>query len=143
MAKKKKPSEMPDDIDLDEWEIMVQEKRDRLESDEEFLALCEWLKLADSASECIRRQFKRVFPENEIETLESLLGELSGIGWAMEDPEQWIDNCDDADDYAEQAKKFQNKRLPPQLADLINRLVFYAAKWSMDMRRKNKSIFDY
>lgn len=146
MAKRKqKPSEMPPDIDLEEWELMVQEKRERLALDNEFLALCEWLKLADTASDCIRHQFKKVFPDpKEQEVLESLLGELSGMGWAMEDPEGWLGNCEDVDDYAAQCAKFGNKRLPEPLSDLLNRLVFYSAKWAQDMRHKNNgSIYDF
>lgn len=144
MAKKKKPSEMPPDIDLDEWEDMVAWKREQLDNDNEFLGLCEWLKLADTASDCIRHQFKKVFPDpKEQEVLESLLGGLSGIGWAMEDPDGTLGNCDDVEDWAESCAKFSNDRLPQPLTELLDRLTFFAARWAQDMRHKNNgSIYD-
>ena len=145
MAKKKKPSEMPPDIDLDEWEMEVARKRELLDIDYEFLGLCEWLKLADTASDCIRHQFKKVFPDpKERDILEALLGSLSGIGYAMEDPDGTLGYCDDVEEWTEQCAKFSSDRLPQPLTELLDRLTFFAARWAQDMRRKNSgSMYDY
>lgn len=145
MAKRKRtPSEMPPDIDFDEWEAMVQDKKTQLEFDNSFLALQEWLQLAGAAADCIDHQFRSVFPDREEkEVLDAFLGELQGIGCAMEDPDSYIFDCDNVDEFANEMSKYTTKSLPAPLADLLNRLVFYAAKWGKDMRHNNPDIYDY
>lgn len=144
MAKRKqKPSEMPPDIDLEEWELEVQRKRERIEADEELLGLAEWLMLADTAADCIRQQFYHVFNGEETATLEAFLGELSGIGNMLNDPNYDVIDCNDVDEYAEEMSKYTSKRLPEPLKDLFNRLYFFAAKWTEEMKHKNNDIYGH
>lgn len=132
MAKRKKRSEMPPDIDLDEWEEMVQNKKDAIRYDEEFLELCKFFQCADAVADVIDDQFARRLSEQDRRIITNLLHWLSFVGYAIECPEDYLKGGDE-EDFIENVYG-DDGTTPKALAEAICRLTFFVVNTKLDMR---------
>lgn len=138
MAKKKKPSEMPDDIDLDEWEDMVAEKRDHIRYDEEFLELCKFFICATAAADVVDDQFSRRMTPDDRKIINNLLNQLAFVGYVIECPSDYIKG--DEDDFINE-HYWDDGTTPKPLVEALLRLAYYAGN-SIDAM-KNPNFFGY
>lgn len=139
MAKRKqKPSEMPPDIDLEEWENMVAEKRDAIRYDEEFLKLCEFFICAVAAADVVDDQFSRRMSPDDRKIINNLLNQLSFVGYVMECPSDYMKG--DEDDFINE-HYWDDGTTPKPLVEALLRLAYYAGN-SID-QMKNPNFFGY
>ena len=138
MAKKRKPSEMPEGIDLEEWEEMVSERAAAIRYDEEFLKLCEWFISADAAADVVGDQFTRCLSDKDRQTIENLLRWLSFMGYCMQEPMDYWKA--DVDDFIE-ASWYDDKTTPRAIVEPMLRLIYAAMNSIIDMRDKNNFKF--
>lgn len=140
--KKKEIPQMPPDISMEEWEEMVAHKRARIEYDEQFLGLCEFFILADSVASVIDEQFSHLLSEQDRKILGALFTELSGIGYAMQDPEGYAGVWGkEESEYVEELVKWNKQKiLPDSIVEAIARLGYYAMN-SKDDFQNNNDIF--
>ena len=138
MAKRKKPSEMPPDIDLEEWEQKVLEKRDSIRYDEEFLKLCEFFICADAAADVVDDQFNRRISQGDRNIINNLLHWISFIGYVIQCPGDYIKGDEDdfvSDNYGDDGTT------PKPIAEALLRLAYYAGN-SLD-QMKHPDFFGY
>ena len=139
MAKRKqKPSEMPPDIDLEEWELMVQEKRERIRYDEEFLELCKFFICSQAAADVVDDQFSRRMSPDDRKIINNLLNQLSFVGYVIECPSDYIKG--DEDDFINE-HYWDDGTTPKPLVEALLRLAYYAGN-SIDAM-KNPNFFGY
>lgn len=133
MAKKRKPSEMPEGVDLDEWEEMVAERAAAIRYDEEFLKLCEWFISADAAADVIQEQFTRSLSDKDRLAAENILRLLSFIGWCIKCPlDYWADDVETyIDNYG------QDETTPREILEPMLRLSYSAMASVVSMRDNN------
>ena len=139
MAKRKqKSSEMPPDIDLEEWEEMVAEKRDAIRYDEEFLELCKFFICAQAAADVVDDQFSRRMSPDDRKIINNLLNQLSFVGYVMECPADYMKG--DEDDFINE-HYLDDGTTPKPLVEALLRLAYYAGN-SIDAM-KNPNFFGY
>ena len=133
MAKKRKPSEMPEGIDLDEWEEMVAERVAAIRYDEEFLKLCEWFISADAAADVIQEQFTRSLSDKDRLAAENILRLLSFIDWCIKCPlDYWADDVETyIDNYG------QDETTPREILEPMLRLSYSVMASVISMRDNN------
>lgn len=139
MAKRKqKPSEMPPDIDLEEWELMVAEKRDAIRYDEEFLKLCEFFICADGGADVVDDQFSRRLTQQDRTIINNLFHWISFVGYVMQCPSDYMkgEEYEFVDEHY-----WDDGTTPKPLAEALLRLAYYAGN-SIDAM-KNPNFFGY
>ena len=134
MAKRKKQrSEMPPDIDMEEWEQMVQNKKDAIRYDEEFLKICEFFECADAVADVIDDQFARRLTEQDRRIITNLLHWLSFVGYVIECPEDYLKGGDE-EDFMENVF-FDDGTTPKALVEAICRLTFFVVNTKLDLKQ--------
>ena len=139
MAKRKKQiPEMPADIDLEQWEEMVAEKRDAIRYDEEFLKLCEFFICADAAADVVDDQFSRRLTQKDREIITNLLHWISFVGYVIQCPSDYMKG--EEYEFVEE-HDYDDKTTPKPIRDALLRLAFYAGN-SIDAM-KNPDFFGF
>ena len=139
MARRKKEiPQMAPNIDLEEWEAMVEDKKAALLYDEEFLKLCEFFIVADAAADVVDDQFSRRLTEQDRRIINNLLHWLAFVGYVIQAPGDYLKG--DEEDFILESY-WEDKTTPKPLAEALLRLAYFVANSKLDMN--NPDIFGY